>query len=42
MPEIIAKLNSVYKSITDSEKRVADYIFKNEDRIPLQSIYEIA
>jgi len=42
MPGIIAKLNSVYNSITDSEKRVANYIFKNEDRVPLQSIYEIA
>lgn len=42
MSGIIAKLNSVYNSLPDSEKRVSRYIFKNENSVPLQTIHEVA
>ena len=42
MSGIIIKLKSIYKSLSDSEKKVATYILQNEDKVPFQSIYKIA
>lgn len=42
MPGASVKIKSHYDSLSDTEKKVADYILKNEDKVPFQSVYEIA
>src|SRR5690242_1481994 len=42
MASILVKLNGIYESLTPTERRVADCILADPERIPFQSIYDIA
>ncbi len=42
MSRVILTMKSLYKSLSKSEKELADFIVSNEDRIPFLSVYEIA
>lgn len=39
---VSVKIKSHYNNFSETEKKVADYILKNEDKVPYQSVYEIA
>lgn len=42
MSEVTAKIRSIYNSLSEAERKVADYILKNEEEVPFKSVYEIA
>ena len=39
---VVVKLKSIYPSLSEVERKVADYIIRNYDKVPYQSISEIA
>ena len=42
MSAITGKINSIHDSLSEAERKVADYILKYEEQVPFQSVYEIA
>ncbi len=42
MAGVLLKINSLYKSLPESERQVADYIVGNADKVGVQSISDIA
>ena len=42
MANVLVKLQSVYSSLPDAERRVADYVFKHVDEVPFLSVSELS
>lgn len=42
MANVLIKLQSVYSSLPDAEKRVADYVLKHVDKVPFLSVGELS
>jgi DNA-binding MurR/RpiR family transcriptional regulator len=42
MPEPLTRIDSLYDTLGNAEKQVADYVAKHPDRVPLESVQEIA
>ncbi len=42
MAGVIAKLKSLYPNLPKSEKSVTDYVFKHPEKVPFQSVNEVA
>lgn len=42
MSGVTVKIKSIYNSLSEVERKVADYILKNEEKVPFQTVYEIA
>jgi RpiR family transcriptional regulator, carbohydrate utilization regulator len=42
MPGVLIKINSLYKTLPTAERYVADYIIKNPDKMPFQSVSQLA
>ena len=42
MANVLVKLQSVYSSLPDAERRVADYVFKHVDAVPFLTVNELS
>jgi DNA-binding MurR/RpiR family transcriptional regulator len=42
MANVLVKLQSVYSSLPEAEKRVADYVFKHVDKVPFLSVSDLS
>ena len=42
MPGVLVKIKSIYNSLSEVERKAADYILMNEEKVPFQSVYQIA
>jgi DNA-binding MurR/RpiR family transcriptional regulator len=42
MPEPLTRIESLYDTLGNAEKQVADYVMKHPDRVPFESVQEIA
>ncbi|MHB1483685.1 MAG: MurR/RpiR family transcriptional regulator [Saccharofermentanales bacterium] len=42
MSGVIAKIKSIYNSLTDVDLKLADFIIDNKEKVPYQTVYQIA